>query len=222
MYRVLVLLSGGMDSATAVAVFQTVGNVVETVSFNYGQRHNRELLAAKAISDHYQVKHHVLDLSGAQAAFQGSALTSPEIEVPHGHYEDGSMKLTVVPNRNMIMLALATGLAISRGMKHIVYGAHAGDHAVYPDCRPEFYEAMQDAISKGNYEDNAPKLIAPFIDKTKADIAKMGSGLNVPFEMTWSCYEGNDVHCGQCGTCVERIEAFELAGVEDPTQYASH
>ena len=218
MNRILVLLSGGMDSATAVGVYTSTEKTVEGVSFNYGQRHGeRELEAAREVAKHYGIVHHVLDLSGAAAAFEGSALTGTG-EVPEGHYEDESMKKTVVPNRNMTMLSLAAGLAIARGIKYIAYGAHAGDHAIYPDCRPAFYDAVQIAINEGNY--SAPLLVAPFLAKTKAEIANIGHSIKVPFSITWSCYKGGNTHCGQCGTCVERKEAFDIAGIQDPTAYA--
>lgn len=216
MRKALVLLSGGMDSATALALALSMGGEAEAVSFDYGQRHSKELDYAAELAKAYGVKHTVLDLSGASAAFEGSALTS-DIDVPLGHYEDESMKQTVVPNRNMIMLSLAAGLAISRGLDDVMYAAHSGDHAIYPDCRPEFASAVALAISLGNYD--APTLVTPFIRKTKADIAREGARLGVPFELTWSCYLGEKFHCGACGTCTERREAFELAGVTDPTVY---
>ena len=218
MSAILVLLSGGMDSATAVALAISQGKQVETVSFDYGQKHSKELEAAKAIAEHYQIQasHITLDLTGAAAAFRGSALTGGG-DVPEGHYEDESMKKTVVPNRNMIMLSLAAGLAVSRSVPEIMYAAHAGDHAIYPDCRPEFAAIVAAAIRIGNYE--GPQLRTPFIEMSKADIAGIGNRLGVPFEKTWSCYVGGNLHCGKCGTCVERREAFELAHVPDPTMY---
>lgn len=214
--RTLVLLSGGMDSTTAVAKHVAMNHEVSAVGFNYGQRHSKELDAARAVADHYKIDLTILDLTGAASAFAGSALTGGE-DVPLGHYADESMKKTVVPNRNMIMLSLAAGLAISRGIGRVVYAAHAGDHAIYPDCRPEFLQAVDRAISLGNYD--GPLIEAPFIVMTKGDIASFGYKLMAPFELTWSCYKGEKYHCGQCGTCVERREAFEQAGVLDPTVY---
>lgn len=216
MRRSLILLSGGLDSTTALARCIADGQVCEAVSFNYGQKHKRELLSAEAVANYYKVKHTVLDLTGAAAAFAGSALTGGE-DVPEGHYEDASMKKTVVPNRNMIMLSLAAGLAISRGIKDVVYAAHSGDHAIYPDCRPEFYDAVQLAVAIGN--EKGPDLKAPFLRITKAEIAKLGAQLKVPFELTYSCYNGQVVHCGACGTCQERRASFIEAGVPDPTVY---
>jgi 7-cyano-7-deazaguanine synthase len=147
----------------------------------------------------------------------GSSLTSPNIQVPEGHYEDESMKATVVPNRNMILLSIATGWAVSTGASSVSYAAHFGDHAIYPDCREEFADAMNNIMEIAGWD--KVSLNRPFSSFTKADIVKLGDELGVPFEKTWSCYKGGQIHCGVCGTCVERREAFELAGVTDPTIY---
>lgn len=219
----LVLMSGGMDSAVAFAGVLESGAVASAVSFKYGQKHSRELESAKLLFAYYKKlrpedigEHYILDLTGAQDAFRGSALTGSG-EVPEGHYEDKSMKKTVVPNRNMIFLSLASGVAVANNLSKVVYGAHAGDHAIYPDCRPEFLELVSKAVKTGNY--NGPTIEAPFINKTKADIVKRGMKLEVPFQLTWSCYKGGTVHCGRCGTCVERLEAFELARHTDAVEY---
>lgn len=221
----LVLLSGGMDSSVVLAQALHKKNKVSAVSFLYGQRHKRELDSAKLLMAYYRKQvpdqvgdHHILDLTGASGAFKGSALTGGG-SVPEGHYEDKSMKQTVVPNRNMTLLSLASGVAIANNLNGVLYGAHAGDHAIYPDCREEFFEAFRTTLKLGNY--NAPDLTAPFIKLSKADIAKTGIKLGVPFQLTWSCYKGGDVHCGKCGTCVERKEAFTLIKAEDPTEYQS-
>lgn len=221
METAVVLFSGGMDSATLIAWARDQGYKVIALSVNYGQRHKVELECAKAYCSSFGIEHIILDLSSVQAILAGSALTSDEVDVPHGHYADENMKLTVVPNRNMILLSLAAGLAVSRKATKIFYAAHAGDHAIYPDCRPEFYEAAKQAISLGNYD--APDMEAPFIEMRKEDIAEYGDRLGVPWEMTWSCYEGqpDQGHCGKCGTCVERKEAFTVAEIYDPTVYAS-
>lgn len=213
--KTLVLLSGGMDSAVALAYAKRQGET-QAVSFDYGQRHARELIAAAAIARYFDVTHVILSLRGASEVFEGSALTGGG-DVPEGHYEDESMKQTVVPNRNMIMISLAAGLAIARGCNKVMYAAHAGDHTIYPDCRPEFFSYVKQTILLGNY--NGPILEAPFITRTKAEIAEAGSNLGVPFELTYSCYNGRDIHCGVCGTCTERREAFEVAGITDPTTY---
>jgi 7-cyano-7-deazaguanine synthase len=147
----------------------------------------------------------------------GSALTDPSISLPEGHYAEDSMKATVVPNRNMILLSLAAGHAISLQFDTVAYAAHAGDHTIYPDCRPEFATAMDEALKLCDW--NTVSLYRPFVQLSKHDLVRKGNELGVPFEKTWSCYAGNDKHCGKCGTCVERKEAFELVGLLDPTEY---
>ncbi|NBQ03100.1 MAG: 7-cyano-7-deazaguanine synthase, partial [Opitutae bacterium] len=134
-----------------------------------------------------------------------------------GHYAEESMKSTVVPNRNMILLALAGGHALSLGFDTIAYAAHAGDHTIYPDCRPEFADAMDTALSLADW--NTLSLHRPFVDMTKSDLVSLGAELDAPLHLTWSCYAGNEIHCGKCGTCVERKEAFALAKIPDPTKY---
>ncbi len=147
----------------------------------------------------------------------GSSLTDPAVDVPLGHYEAENMKATIVPNRNMVFLAVATAWAISQKAQYIAYAAHSGDHAIYPDCRPEFADAMAQAIKLADW--HPVELLRPFVSKTKAEIVKLGQELGVPYQWTWSCYQGGSVHCGACGTCIERREAFALAGVPDPTEY---
>jgi 7-cyano-7-deazaguanine synthase len=191
---------------------------VRALSIDYGQRHARELRSAERIANLARVEHRVADVR-ALGSFGGSSQTSDEIAVPHGHYADASMRLTVVPNRNMVLLALATAWAVATKSSAVAYGAHAGDHAVYPDCRAEFADVMAVAMTLCDYEPVA--LLRPFVQMTKADVVARGAELSVPFAETWSCYEGKQVHCARCGTCVERREAFELAGVPDPTEYAS-
>jgi 7-cyano-7-deazaguanine synthase len=130
------------------------------------------------------------------------------------------MKSTIVPNRNSIMLSCAVGVAVANKIQEVWAAMHAGDHAIYPDCRPEFIDKLNELIPIANaWEDPIPKVVVPFIDYTKDMIVKLGSDLGVPYERTWSCYEGGNIHCGKCGTCVERQEAFHLAGVQDPTEY---
>lgn len=214
----LVLLSGGMDSTTALAVTVIAAeadDVVEALFIDYGQRHIRERESSIAVAAHYGVRWSELDLRtfGASVA---SALTSPELGVPHGHYTAESMAQTVVPNRNATMLSAAAGIASSRGLHHVVTAVHAGDHAVYADCRPEFITALSAATLLGCEVD----IVAPFVHTSKTDIAREGAALFAPYDLTWSCYEGGDIHCGRCGTCVERAEAFHDARVDDPTAYA--
>jgi 7-cyano-7-deazaguanine synthase len=187
------------------------------LSIDYGQRHARELVAARKIANELAVPHLTVDLSTLRPLLGGSSQTDPSIPVPHGHYAESTMKLTVVPNRNMMMLAVATAWAVSLGARGVAYAAHAGDHAVYPDCRPSFVHAMGAAMKLCDYSEI--ELVAPFITVTKAEIAAEAARLSVPIADTWSCYEGGEIHCGRCGTCVERREAFMLAGVNDPTPY---
>lgn len=215
--KVVVVMSGGMDSGVLAAWGKAQGFEVEALSVNYGQRHARELEAAEALCKHLGIPWQVADLTAAAGLFRGSALTGTG-DVPHGHYAAESMKATVVPNRNMVLLSLGIALAVQRKADAVWYGAHAGDHTIYPDCRPEFFAAVRQAAALADW--HPVKLEAPFIEKTKADIAKLGSMMRFPFEMTWSCYEGWRRHCGKCGTCVERREAFQLAGVVDTTVYA--
>lgn len=215
--RSLVLLSGGMDSTTllGMAMNDEQVEVDAAVFVDYGQRHLRERESAKAVAEHYGVELIELDLTSFGKSVK-SALTSG-IEVPHGHYAADNMALTVVPNRNATMLSAVAGIAASRDCVRVLTAVHAGDHAVYADCRPEFIEAMSYALELAC----GITVMAPFAYSTKADIAKAGAVLKVPYELTWSCYEGNgDLgHCGRCGTCVERAEAFHVAEVPDPTVY---
>lgn len=208
-----------MDSTVLLYHLLAEGVKVMALSVNYGQRHSKELDAACAIAKAAGVVHKVVDLSGISTLLTGSALISPEIAVPLGHYEDETMKLTVVPNRNMILLSLATAWAISSKSEAVVYAAHGGDHAIYPDCRIAFTEALAHAITLCDW--HSIKLLTPFVSWTKGDVARRGYDLSVPLDLTWSCYNGGEFHCGRCGTCVERQEAFELASIPDPTIYES-
>jgi len=216
----VVLLSGGLDSSTLLAHTLDSAHEVElALSVFYGQRHAaRELAAAEAVAAHYGVEHAVLDLSGWGKLLTGSSLTDPSVAVPHGHYADESMKATVVPNRNATLLMAAVGIAQSKGAVSVLTAVHAGDHPVYPDCRPGFISAADQAAHLGT--GGIVGVIAPFVHKSKTDIAALAKELRVPVQLTWSCYEGGNVHCGRCGTCVERIEALRDSGWADPTVYA--
>jgi len=216
----VVLLSGGLDSTTALAVAQNRFRNITALSVNYGQRHARELRAAHRVAEFFNVPHYVLDLTSVGQLFQSNNASSSLLygqDVPDGHYAEDNMKKTIVPNRNMILLSIAAGLVVSKGGGAVVVAAHAGDHFIYPDCRPEFLHAVEEALQIGN--DEPVGLYAPFKNDSKAAIVSIGHALDVPYHLTWSCYKGGDVHCGRCGTCVERIEAFRLAGVPDPTVY---
>lgn len=210
-------LSGGMDSAVLLYLLRSEGHEVLPISFNYGQRHVTELGYAASLCGFLQIPHKIVDIRSISGVLGGSSLTDMSIPVPQGHYEDPTMKATVVPNRNMILLSIAAAYAITQEADAVAIAAHAGDHAVYPDCRPEFHSAMRGALKLCGYK--PLQLHTTFISQTKADIARIGHELDVPFSMTWSCYEGGKTHCGKCGTCVERREAFALAGILDPTRY---
>lgn len=214
----VVSLSGGMDSTTLLAYKLRTHDVL-ALSFNYGQRHVRELEAASAIAAHYRVEHHVVDLSSVGALLLGSALTDTSVAVPEGHYAEETMRSTVVPNRNAIMANIAIGVASSCDAEQVVLGVHAGDHAVYPDCRPEFIHELQRLTDVALEGFSSPSIVAPFLRKTKAEIAALGVELGVPLGLSYSCYKGGEIHCGRCSTCVERRESFHLSGLEDPTEY---
>ena len=217
--KTVVLLSGGMDSVTALHWARQEHEVVGAVSFDYGAKHNhREIPLAAWHCAASGVKHDIIDLDFVNQLFASDLLKSGG-EVPEGHYADENMKRTVVPFRNGIMLAIACGLAESREAEALVIAAHAGDHTIYPDCREPFMQGMAEAMREGTYAHI--ELLRPFIHLDKAGIAKLGASLGVDYGRTWSCYKGGDLHCGKCGTCVERIEAFALAGIADPTVYES-
>jgi 7-cyano-7-deazaguanine synthase len=217
--KVVVLLSGGMDSVSALYDAKQKHQVVGTISFDYGSKHNhKEIPFAAYHSRKFNIEHQVIYLDFIGDLFKSDLLKSGG-QIPDGHYEEDTMKSTVVPFRNGIMLSISAGFAESRDAEGLVIAAHAGDHAIYPDCREEFMKSMANAIRIGTYA--GIELLRPFIAMTKAEIAARGHGLGVDFSQTWSCYKGAANHCGTCGTCVERREAFMLAGLVDPTIYAS-
>lgn len=213
---VVVIYSGGMDSYTLLHVARAQGLNVHALSFNYGQRHVRELESASAVCESLDIPHKVIDIRAMGEVMAGSALTS-DADVPEGHYEEDSMKATVVPNRNMILLSLATGYAVTVGASAVWYGAHGGDHAIYPDCRPEFVEKMDAVCRVANYEPVAVE--APFMALDKGEILAEGLKLGLDYSQTWTCYNGRERACGRCGSCVERLEAFASHGVTDPLVY---
>jgi len=216
--KVIVLCSGGMDSVTALHWAARAHAVTGAVSFDYGAKHNtREIPFAAEHAAALGVPHTTIPLDFVGRHFASNLLKSGA-SIPEGHYEDQTMRQTVVPFRNGIMLAAAGGLAESVGAEGLVIAAHSGDHAIYPDCREDFMQAMAAALRSGTYA--GIELLRPFIAMNKAGIAAEGARLGVDFARTWSCYVGGAIHCGKCGTCVERREAFIEAGLPDPTKYA--
>lgn len=216
--KTLVICSGGMDSVTLAHKVAKEHDLIGLIAFNYGQRHQKEIGFAQKCAENLKVPFESIDISNIGRLLTGSALTD-DVDVPEGHYAEDTMKLTVVPNRNAIMLTIAYGVAAAKGADAVATAIHGGDHFIYPDCRPDFaksFETMQNQALEGVAKIN---LYTPFIHKTKADIAAEGAKLGVSFENTWSCYKGGEIHCGRCGTCVERREAFHLANVTDPTEY---
>jgi 7-cyano-7-deazaguanine synthase len=215
--KTVVLLSGGMDSVTAFHHVRREHEVVAALSFDYGAKHNaREIPCARLHAERAGVEHRTIDLGFMNDCFASDLLKSGG-EIPDGHYAEENMKRTVVPFRNGILLAVACGFAESVGAGALAIAAHSGDHAIYPDCRESFMRAMAEAMGQGTYA--RIQLLRPFIGMDKAAIARRGAELGIDFAETWSCYKGGPIHCGTCGTCVERREAFLLARLEDPTRY---
>lgn len=211
----VIILSGGMDSVTMLYDYKD--HIALAVTFNYGSKHNeREIHFAKMHCERLGIKHIIIPLGFMQEYFKSSLLIGGE-EIPEGNYNDENMKSTVVPFRNGIMLAIAAGLAESNGLKHVMLANHSGDHAIYPDCRPGFVNAMSSAISNGTYD--GIDIFAPYTGITKTDIARRGATLGLDYSETWSCYKGGEKHCGKCGTCTERREALHDAGIKDTTEY---
>jgi 7-cyano-7-deazaguanine synthase len=216
--KTIVICSGGLDSVSLAHSLAAKGELSRLVSFDYGQRHAKEIDYAATCAQRLGVPHQIIDMRPIGASLTGSALTD-DIDVPDGHYAEDTMKVTVVPNRNASMLTIAYGIAAANGDTGVATAVHGGDHFIYPDCRPAFTEAfdtMQRAALDG-YADVS--LVTPFVHKSKADIVTEGARVNTPFADSWSCYKGGEHHCGRCGTCVERREAFHLAGIKDPTIY---
>jgi 7-cyano-7-deazaguanine synthase len=215
--KTVVLLSGGLDSTALLFYLLGKGHELRALGVNYGQRHKRELTMAREIASMAKVPYEIADLQPITRLLSNSALTNMNIEVPEGHYADENMKITVVPNRNMLMLSVAIAWAISEEFDAVAYAAHAGDHAIYPDCREDFIEALARAAALASW--HPIQILRPFVHKTKAEIVKIGNQNHAPLDLTWSCYQGGSSHCGRCGTCVERREAFGMAGIPDPTAY---
>lgn len=212
--KTIIVLSGGMDSTTLLYRLISEGKEVKAISFNYGQRHSRELEQAAITCRNLGVEHKVVDLGFMRELASNSALTSDSIEVPEGHYEAENMKTTVVPNRNMIMASIAIGWAVNLDYDEVALGVHAGDHAIYPDCRPEFIEALRHISALANFKSIG--ICAPYLFVDKGDIAIEGKELGVDYSTTHTCYKGEVVPCGKCGACQERAEAFTKAQAADP------
>lgn len=208
-----------MDSVTLAHKVAQEHELIGLVSFNYGQRHLKELDFARTCADDLGVEHIVIDISGIGRQLSGSALTD-DVAVPDGHYAEETMRITVVPNRNAIMLAIAFGIAAARGAEAVATAVHGGDHFIYPDCRPGFTEAFEIMQRQALAGVADVRLYTPYVHTDKAAIAAEGVRLGVDYTRSWSCYKGGEIHCGRCGTCVERREAFHVAGAEDPTAYA--
>lgn len=210
-----IIVSGGMDSITLL--YDHKDEIALGISFDYGSNHNaREIPFAKMHCERLGIKHITINLDFMHQYFKSSLLDGAEA-IPEGHYADDNMKSTVVPFRNGIMLAIAIGIAESNNLDQVFIANHGGDHIIYPDCRPEFINAIDAAATAGTY--NNVKVIAPYTKITKSDIARIGKRLGIDYAETWSCYKGGEVHCGKCGTCVERKEALAEAGIEDKTIY---
>ncbi|MCQ2607809.1 MAG: 7-cyano-7-deazaguanine synthase QueC [Bacteroidales bacterium] len=211
----VIILSGGMDSVTLLHEYKD--SIALAISFNYGSKHNeKEIPFAKMHCEQLGIKHIVISMDFMQQYFSSSLLQGGE-EIPEGNYNDENMKSTVVPFRNGIMLSIAAGFAENYGLKHVMMANHAGDHAIYPDCRPLFAQKMSEAIAAGTYD--GITLETPYTTISKTDIAKHGKALGLDYTQTWSCYKGGAIHCGKCGTCNERKEALRDAGIEDKTVY---
>jgi 7-cyano-7-deazaguanine synthase len=216
--KTLVVCSGGLDSVSLAHKIAAEQQLIGLVSFDYGQRHRKELGFAARCAARLAVPHHIIDIAAIGGHLSGSALTD-NVEVPDGHYAEETMKATVVPNRNAIMLAIAFGLAAAHKADAVAVAVHGGDHFIYPDCRPGFIDAFQRMQNEALDGYASVRLLAPYVDVSKASIVADGAKHGTPFAETWSCYKGGNLHCGRCGTCVERREAFHLAGVTDPTDY---
>jgi len=207
------ILSGGLDSTTLLYKLIKEGKEVKAISFFYGQRHSKELEMAVKTCDKLNIEHKVINLEPLKSIMDNSALTG-DVDVPEGHYEDETMKKTVVPNRNMIFASIAIAYAVNIEADEVALGVHAGDHAIYPDCRPEFIDALRAVAKIANYR--PIEVYAPFIDMSKADIVGEGIELEVDYSLTHTCYKGEEVPCGLCGSCRERGEAFYINKTQDP------
>lgn len=211
----VIIVSGGMDSITLL--YEHKEEIAIGISFDYGSNHNaREIPFAKEHCEHLGIRHIIIDLGFMHKYFKSSLLEGADA-IPDGHYASDNMKSTVVPFRNGIMLSIAIGIAESNNLSQVFIANHGGDHTIYPDCRPEFINAINMAANAGTF--NGVRVVAPYTNITKGEIALKGKRLGIDYSKTWSCYKGNNIHCGTCGTCLERKEALAEAGIEDKTIY---
>jgi len=218
--KAVAIVSGGLDSVTLAHLLHKEGYELHLLSFDYGQRHKKELEFAQLCTRRLEVAFDVIDLTTITRFLKGSSLTDA-VPVPEGHYAACNMAITVVPNRNAMMLSVAYAVAVAEHAHIVAIGVHAGDHFIYPDCRPAFiaaFDTMQRLAVEGFGEPNL-RLEAPFLHLGKHEIVSLGTKLGVSYRNTWSCYKGGEKHCGRCGTCVERKHAFRDAGIIDPTLY---
>lgn len=213
----VVVYSGGMDSYTVLhRVLRETSNV-HALSFHYGQRHSRELDVARDVCNRLGIEHQVVDITAIHGLIDNSALTDSSRAMPDGDYAEDNLTATVVPNRNMILLSLAIAKAVNVGASRVAYGAHGGDHVLYPDCRPAFVEAMNDVAAIANF--SPVEIHAPYLRASKSEILADGLAMGLDYGETWTCYEGRELACGRCGSCRERLAAFAAHGVKDPLAY---
>lgn len=211
----IIIVSGGMDSITLL--YERKDDIAIGISFDYGSNHNaREIPFARLHCERLGIKHITIPLSFMHQYFKSSLLEGAEA-IPEGNYDEDNMKSTVVPFRNGIMLSIAIGIAESNNLRRVFIANHGGDHTIYPDCRPRFIKAIDAAAQAGTFVD--VHVEAPYTSLLKEEIARRGHELGINYAETWSCYKGGEKHCGKCGTCEERKEAFRLAGLDDPTDY---
>lgn len=214
--KTILVYSGGLDSTVLLYYLIRQKHYIKCLLINYGQKHQKELISARYFCQKLNIQYKLIDLLEIKSLFSMSSLISTK-SIPEGPYKRGKMQSTIVPNRNMIMLSIATAWAINEKFDNVAYAAHKNDCVVYPDCRKKFINSLSNTIKLADW--HSVKIICPFINKLKKDIVKLGKKLNIEMEKTWSCYKGQKKHCGKCSTCIERIKAFRLVNVTDLTEY---